>query len=149
MFRGEYSHSIDDKGRVIIPVKYREKLGARFYATRGADNCVCLYPCAEWEKIESQLCSLVTTKPKERAFVRMMTSSVADCEINGQGRVTLPPHLRAYAGLQKDVTLIGNLTHVELWDKTAWELYNESLRQLGEMPETWLDTLASDLEIRL
>ncbi|MDR1604952.1 MAG: division/cell wall cluster transcriptional repressor MraZ [Gracilibacteraceae bacterium] len=140
MFRSTFEHTIDEKGRVIIPTKFREELGARFFAARGPENCIYLYPCAEWEKIESQLCALVTTKPKERAFVRLMMSSVADCETNAQGRVTLPPHLRGHARLRKNVVLFGALTHVEVWDSELWAAYceeNGTVEQLG-----------TDLEIR-
>jgi MraZ protein len=141
MFRGEYIHAIDDKGRLIIPAKFREELGTQFFATRGPDNSVYLYPCAEWEKIESQLCALPTAKPKERAFVRLMMSSVTDCEMNAQGRVTLPAQLRSHAFLQKDVMIIGNLRHLELWDCARWEDYKTAQGELEQQ--------SSDLDIRL
>jgi MraZ protein len=141
MFGGNYFHSIDDKGRIVIPVKYREELGSQFYAVRGMDKCVSLYSCAKWEEIESQLSGLATTRPKERGFVRLMMASVSDCEMNAQGRVTLPPHLRSIANLQKDVVVAGAGTHVEIWDKERWDIYNV---EQGEFEE-----LAKDFDVKL
>jgi MraZ protein len=135
MFRSEYYHSLDDKGRIIIPARFRAELGGNFFATRGAENCVYLYPCAEWEKIETQLSELPTSKYDERAFVRSIISGVAECEMTAQGRVLLPATLRDHAFLTKDVAVVGALRHVEIWDAPRWKAYNEELHNGGRFEE--------------
>jgi MraZ protein len=120
MFMGEYSHSIDEKGRLIIPSRFRDELGARFVLTRGLDGCLAVYPMTEWEKLEEKLSSLPLTNKSARTITRFLVSAAAQCELDKQGRILVPGALREYAGLEKDVVLTGNLERIEIWDKTKW-----------------------------
>lgn len=123
MFMGEYQHSLDDKGRIIVPAKFREGLDGRCVVTRGLDQCLFLYPGAEWERLEEKLKQLPLTKGDARAFVRFFFSGATDVELDKQGRIMIPANLREYAGLTKDVVAIGVSTRVELWSKDIWEKY--------------------------
>ena len=124
MFMGQYSHSIDEKGRLIMPSKYREQLGREFIMTRGADGCLSVYPNDEWKKIEERVQEIARINSKEgRRFMRMFFSSAATLELDKQGRTVVPASLRDYAGLKKDVELIGSVTHIEIWDKDKWNEY--------------------------
>ncbi|MDS1029567.1 division/cell wall cluster transcriptional repressor MraZ [Bacillota bacterium LX-D] len=124
MFMGEFQHSIDGKGRLIIPAKFREGLGDSFVMTKGLDNCVFIYPREEWSKLEQKLRKLPFTKSDVRAFVRFLFSGATECELDKQGRVLLPQVLRDHARLEKDVVVIGVSTRVEVWSKEVWEKYN-------------------------
>lgn len=124
MFMGEYRHTIDSKGRLIIPVKFREGLGYSFVATKGLDNCLFLYPREEWSNLEIKLKSLPFTKADARAFVRFFFSGASECELDKQGRILLPPNLREYAGLDKDVVVIGVSNRVEVWSEGGWRVYS-------------------------
>ncbi|WP_371381756.1 division/cell wall cluster transcriptional repressor MraZ [Sporomusa aerivorans] len=140
MFMGEYLHSIDNKGRLILPAKFREELGERFIATKGLDNCLFVYTCAEWAILEEKLKKLPLAKPEARAFVRFFFSGAAELECDKQGRVLLPPNLREHARLDKDVVVIGVSTRIEIWDKTAWEDYNCQISPtVAEIAETLAD----------
>lgn len=120
MFMGEYSHSIDEKGRLIIPSKFRDELGEKFVLTRGLDGCLCVYPQIEWDKLEGKLRSLPLTNKNARTITRFLVSGAAACELDKQGRIMVPGALREYAGLEKDVVLTGNLERIEIWDKAKW-----------------------------
>lgn len=124
MFMGEYEHSIDDKGRLIIPVKFREGLGERFVATKGLDNCLFIYPQAEWQKLEEKLKELPFTRADSRAFTRFFFSGATECELDKQGRILVPANLRSHAKLEKDVVIIGVSTRVEIWSKSVWAEYS-------------------------
>lgn len=120
MFMGEYAHSIDKKGRIIIPAKFREELGDVIIITRGLDGCLSVYTKAQWAIIYEQLMKLPSTKKDARMFVRMMTSKAAECEIDNQGRVLIPSPLCKLAELLKDCMIIGAANHVEIWSKERW-----------------------------
>ena len=120
MFMGEYSHSIDDKGRLIIPSRFREELGNSFVLTRGMDGCICIYPETEWKVLETKLRSLPLTNRSAREIVRFLVSGAAACELDKQGRILVPQALREYAGLEKEVVLAGNLERIEIWNKERW-----------------------------
>ncbi|MDB5083425.1 MAG: cell division/cell wall cluster transcriptional repressor MraZ [Bacilli bacterium] len=124
MFMGEFQHNIDDKGRLIIPAKFRESLGEDFVVTRGLDQCLFVYPQSEWEILEGKLKTLPLTRADARAFSRFFFSGATEGEFDKQGRVTLPTHLRDYAGLQKDCVVIGVSNRVEIWSKEAWGDYS-------------------------
>lgn len=126
---GEYSHSIDDKGRIILPAKFREELGDSFIATKGLEKCIFVYPKAEWSTIETKLKELPLAKAEARAFVRFFFAGAAEIECDKQGRMLLPGTLREYAALSRDVVVIGVLNRIELWDKDAWEAYNADTSQ--------------------
>jgi len=124
MLLGEYQHSLDTKGRITIPSRLREGLGERFVVTKGLDTCLFVYPLAEWAALEEKLRSLPLTRADARAFVRLLFSGAVECEPDKQGRVLLPPNLRAHARLEKDVYLLGVSNRVEIWDKEIWEQYS-------------------------
>ncbi len=122
MFMGEYSHNIDAKGRLIIPAKFREQLGGEFVVTKGLDGCLFVYPNQEWNTIEERFRKQPMTMRKEaRKFVRFFFAGAASLELDKQGRILLPQVLREFAGLKKDVVLVGVMDRVEIWDKTRWE----------------------------
>lgn len=125
MFFGEYQHTIDTKGRVSIPAKYREQLGEQFILTKGLDNCLFIYPMEEWKVMENKLKQLPLTNKDARAFVRFFFSGATECELDNQGRIRIPNNLREYAQLEKDVVMIGVSTRIEIWSLTQWESYNE------------------------
>lgn len=123
MFIGEYEHSIDQKGRVIIPSKFRENLGIKFIVTKGLDNCLFVYPQNEWALLEAKLKTLPLTSREARAFVRFFFSGATECEIDKQGRILIPTNLREHASLDKDVVIIGVSNRVEIWSKDKWINY--------------------------
>lgn len=125
MFIGEYQHSVDPKGRVIIPTKLREGLGEKFIVTKGLDHCLFAYPQNEWSLLEEKLKTLPLTSKDARSFVRFFFSGATECEVDKQGRALLPLSLREHASLDKDVVLIGVSTRVEIWSREKWEEYTE------------------------
>ena len=123
MFIGEYSHSIDNKGRIQIPVKLRQELGQGAVVTRGIDKCLFLYPRPAWLKLADKLSKLPIGKASTRAFARMMLAGAMDVEIDNQGRMLVPDYLRHYAGLKKSVVVAGLYSRLELWDEASWNSY--------------------------
>lgn len=121
---GEYLHTIDGKGRLIVPAKFREALGERFIATKGLDHCLFVYPLDEWKILEEKLRALPFTQPDARAFVRFFFSGATECELDKQGRILLPANLREYAQLDKDVVLVGVSSRVEIWSQGLWADYS-------------------------
>ena len=136
MLIGEYNHTLDTKGRVIVPSRFREELGEVFVITRGLDNCLFLYPPREWSKLENELKNLPFTRSEARAFMRMFFSGASEVEIDKQGRILIPHILRDHASLKKEVVFIGVSNRAELWSKEAWEEYssksNLSFEQIAE-----------------
>ena len=124
MFYGDYQHSVDTNGRVIIPSKFRDGLGEKFILTKGLDNCLFAYSSEEWTNLETKLRSLPFTDKDVRAFVRFFFAGATECELDKQGRILIPQNLREYASLEKDVYIIGVSTRVEVWDKGKWENYS-------------------------
>ena len=120
--RGEYQHNIDAKGRLIVPIKLREALGEHFVIFKGLDNCINVYSQEKWAAFEQQLAAL----PSKARKVQRFFSANFECEPDAQGRILIPQTLREYAGLRKDVTVIGMIDHVEIWDSAAWKAYNDS-----------------------
>ena len=123
MFMGEYEHSLDAKGRLFLPAKFREQLGERFVITKGLDNCLFVYTRQEWKLLEEKLHKLPLAKKEARAFVRFFFSGATEAEPDKQGRVLLPQSLRTHAALEKDVIVVGVASRIELWDKAKWEAY--------------------------
>ena len=121
MFMSEYNHSIDAKGRVIVPVKFRESLGNEFVVTQGLDGCFFVFPNEEWNTFEEKLKSLPMSNKDARKFVRFFLAGAATVELDKQGRILLPPMLREFAALEKDVVVVGVGNRVEIWDKNRWE----------------------------
>ena len=120
---GEYRHSIDDKGRLTLPARIREELGPCFVVTKGLENCLFVYPQAEWAVLEAKLRALPVTQKDARAFARLFFSGAAECRPDAQGRVLLPAPLRAYAGLEHEGVIIGVSSRVEVWQPEAWERF--------------------------
>lgn len=125
MFLGEYQHSLDTKARIIIPARFREQLGEKFVATKGLDNCVFLYPMNEWQAIEAKLRSLPLTRADVRSFVRFFFSGAAELEFDKQGRTVLSVNLRDYAGIDRDVVVIGVGNRIEIWAVDKWAEYTD------------------------
>lgn len=124
MFMGEFQHTIDAKGRLIVPHKFRNALGEHFVATKGLDSCLFIYPMDEWRQLEEKLKALPITSADARAFVRFFFSRATECELDKQGRILLPANLREYAKLEKDVVLLGVSNRVEIWSREEWEAYS-------------------------
>ncbi|WP_101912678.1 division/cell wall cluster transcriptional repressor MraZ [Megasphaera vaginalis (ex Bordigoni et al. 2020)] len=123
MFMGEYSHSIDTKGRVIMPAKFREELGLSFVVTRGLEGCLSVYTKEAWEQLAQAMKKLQASKENVRAFKRFVFGSAAEVEFDKQGRILLPGALRDYAKLSKDVVVLGTGDKIEIWSKAAYEEY--------------------------
>lgn len=123
MFLGTYSPRLDDKGRLILPAKFREQLEAGVVVTRGQDRCLYVFPVAEFERLAEQLRQAPVTSKQARDYLRVFLSGASDEALDKQGRVTIPPVLRTYAGLDRDCAVIGAGQRVEIWDLEAWERY--------------------------
>lgn len=121
MFMGEYNHTIDTKGRLIIPSKFRESLGEEFVVTKGLDGCLFVYGNEEWSKFEEKLTTLPLTSTDARKFVRFFLAGAASVELDKQGRILLPANLRTHANLEKDTVLIGVASRIEIWSKERWD----------------------------
>lgn len=126
MFIGEYHHSLDSKGRLSVPVKFRAELGSSAIVTKGLDACLFVYPKEEWLKMTEKLAQLPVASSSARSFSRMLLSGAMEVEIDKQGRALLPAYLRDYAGIEGDVVATGVLNRVELWDKLAWSDYRKN-----------------------
>ena len=122
MFSGEYYHSIDAKGRLIIPAKLREELGDKFVITKGYDgNCLSILPMKAWEEFENKLAMVPKNNKAGQKLVRYFTTGASKCELDKQGRVLIDQKLREHAGLDKEVVLAGVLERVEIWDRETYE----------------------------
>lgn len=140
MFMGEYQHTIDDKGRMIVPAKFRDTLGQTFIVTRGLDNCLFVYPTKEWSVLEQKLKALPLMKSDARAFTRFFFSGATECELDKQGRVNIPNNLREHARLDKDCIVIGVSNRVEVWSKDIWDQYaQQSESSFNEIAEKLVD----------
>lgn len=118
---GDYTHTIDAKGRVIIPSKFREILGEHFIITKGFDNALTIYSTASWEELEEKLAQMSMINSDARIVRRMIVGSASEVEPDKQGRIILSPSQREYAKIDKEVVFSGNLDHVEVWSKEEWE----------------------------
>lgn len=126
MFMGEYHHTIDEKGRLIIPSKFREELGEKFIITRGIENCLFVYSLESWNSITNKLESLPFTKKDARQFVRFFLSGATTAEFDKQGRVNITSPLITYANLQKDCVIIGTGDRLEIWSDNDWNAFFDS-----------------------
>lgn len=120
MFMSEYNHTIDAKGRLIVPSKFREALGDEFVVTKGLDGCLFVYPNDEWKSFEEKLGELPLTNMNARKFARFFLAGAVTCEVDKQGRILLPAVLREFAALEKDVVLVGVSRRIEIWSKERW-----------------------------
>lgn len=136
MFIGEFHHTIDDKGRIIIPSKFREKLGNQFIITRGIDNCLFVYSYDDWMNITNKLNSLPFTKRDARVFNRFFLSGATDVELDKQGRVNISSPLISYANLTKDCVIIGTGDRLEIWAKESWDnFFNSTKDNMSDIAE--------------
>lgn len=141
MFIGEYQASIDDKGRIAIPAKFRQLLKTKVVVTRGLDNSLFLYNMDEWKKLASKLASLPISTANTRAFSRLMLAGAMDCEVDKQGRITLPGYLKEFAKIQKRAVVAGLYNRIEIWSEELWQAYkvqteaasNSIAEQLGSL----------------
>ena len=136
MLIGEYHHNIDEKGRLIIPSKFRDEIGKEFIVTRGLDGCLFIYSKGQWEKIVSKLQTLPFTKKDARTFNRFFLSSATVCEFDRQGRINIPSNLINYANIQKECTIIGVNDRLEVWSSDKFDtLIEENLSAIDEVAE--------------
>lgn len=141
MFIGEYTHNLDEKGRLAVPKKFRDQLERGAVVTRGLDDCLFLYTKDEWEKLAQKLASLPFSQANTRAFARLMLAGAMDVSLDKQGRVILPDYLRTYATIEKSVVVAGLYNRLEIWNEKKWREYttateasrNEIAEQLGEL----------------
>lgn len=141
MFIGEYQASIDEKGRIAIPAKFRALLKGSVVVTRGLDNSLFLYTLPEWKKLAEKLAGLPLSQANSRAFARLMLAGAVDCELDKQGRIILPAYLKDFAKVQKKVVFAGLYNRVEVWSEELWTKYkaetekqsNAIAEQLGEL----------------
>ena len=129
MFIGEHNHSIDEKGRLQVPGKWRSKLAEGAVITKGFDGSLKFYPVAEWQGIAEKLSALPQSEPSARAYVRQTLAGAVDVELDKLGRVIIPQYLRQYAHLNKQVTLAGLHNHIEVWDQEKWNRYQSGIDQ--------------------
>jgi len=136
MLLGEYKHSLDIKGRVAIPAKFREELNAGAIITRGLDKCLFIFGTKEWESLVQKLLSLPLAQSNSRAFVRLMLAGASQVDFDNQGRILIPEYLRRYAGLKKQVVIAGLYSRMEIWDEENWENYKTKTESAsGEIAE--------------
>lgn len=138
MFLGEFAHTIDDKGRLTIPAKFRDELESGVVITRGLDGCLWAYPRYEWEQLAEKIAKIPTTSQAARNFARFMFSSAFDSIPDRQGRVVIPQNLREYAGIQGEASIIGVMNRVEVWNPTRW---TDVFSKVEEDPEAIVSQL--------
>ena len=134
MFMGEYNHTIDTKGRLIVPSKFREQLGNEFVVTKGLDGCLFVYSNDEWQRIEESLREKPLTSKDARKFLRFFFAGACNCEVDKQGRILLPANLREYAGIEIDVVSVVVFSRVEIWSKDRY-MDNSDFEDMDEIAE--------------
>ena len=141
MLMGEFHHNIDDKGRLILPAKFREELGEEFVITRGLEECLFVYSKDEWSKITSRLNNLPFTKKDARSFMRFFLSGAAAMIFDKQGRINITSSLISYAGLKKDCVVIGVGSRIEIWDEEKWnDFYTTNKEAMSNIAENLFDS---------
>ncbi|KQQ67696.1 division/cell wall cluster transcriptional repressor MraZ [Pseudomonas sp. Leaf127] len=150
MFRGANAINLDAKGRLAMPSRYRDELdsrsGGQLIVTIDAiDPCLCIYPLSEWELIEAKLRELATFREENRRLQRLLIGNAVDLELDGSGRLLVPPRLRVHAKLDKRVMLVGQLNKFQVWDEDAWNALAEAdlaaIQQPGAMPDDLRDLI--------
>ena len=142
MFMGEFHHNIDDKGRLVIPNKFRLELGERFIITRGLEKCLYAYSMTEWNNIVTKLKQLPFTKKDARTFIRSFFSGAAECEFDRQGRINITSPLVSYADLTKECVVIGANDRLEIWGKANWDnFFEENSEKLEDIAENLFNEL--------
>ncbi|MDO8470284.1 MAG: division/cell wall cluster transcriptional repressor MraZ [bacterium] len=141
MLLGEYKHTVDSKGRIAVPAKFRDAFVAGAIITRGLDRSLFIFSMVEWEALAKKLVALPIAQGNSRAFARLMLAGAMDVKLDQQGRILIPDYLREYAGIGKQVVLAGLMSRIEVWDADAWQAYkaktesasDEIAEQLGEL----------------
>lgn len=126
MFMGEYNHTVDAKGRLIVPSRFREQLGDEFVVTKGLDGCLFVYENTDWKELEEKLKNLPLTNANARKITRFFLAGATLCEVDKQGRILLPSVLREFAGIEKDAVMVGVGNRIEIWSKESWTSANIS-----------------------
>lgn len=132
MFIGEYSHSIDDKGRVSVPVKFRDELAVGCILTRGLDGCLWVYSTEEWAKIAENIAGMPVTQKNARSFARFILSGAMDMKIDKAGRINLPKYLADYAEIKSKVVITGMHNRLEIWSAEKWQSFKEEMESNSE-----------------
>lgn len=145
MFLGEFAHSIDNKGRLAIPAKFRLRLGEGAVVTRGLDGCLVIYPAEEWQGFAEKLDKLPSTQPDVRNYKRFIFSGATECDFDRQGRVLIPAFLREYAGLGETAVVIGQYSKVEIWNQERWDATRPKVEEDGEAIAERLSGLGLDI----
>ena len=136
MFMGEFHHNIDEKGRLIIPSKFRNELGNKFIVTRGIEKCLFVYSLEEWNNIVSKLKELPFTRKDARTFMRMFLSGATECELDNNGRINIPAPLTTYANISKEVVVIGVNERLEIWSNDSFEnFFNDNIDNFDDIAE--------------
>ncbi len=132
MFIGEYTHSVDQKGRIAVPAKFRLELTRGAVITRGLDNCLFIYTKKEWQKLADKMTTMPIGQKNSRAFARLMLAGAMDVELDIQGRVVIPEYLRKFAAIQKQAVVAGLYNRIEIWDESKWQAYKTSTEKNSE-----------------
>lgn len=132
MFIGEFKHSIDEKGRVSLPAKFRAELASGCVITRGLDKCLWVYPMNEWEKLAEKISELPLTQKNARSFSRLMLAGASDTDLDRVGRINLPSYLRDYANIKKDVVVVGIYSRIEIWPADVWADFKKQMEESGD-----------------
>ena len=135
MLAGSFEHKLDNKGRLVLPARFRGELGNVVVATIGFEHCIILYTVSRWQDFEGKLNTLPSFKKSTRDLRRALFSNAMEQEIDSAGRIILPPALRNYGGINQEITVVGVDDHIEIWDSARWKEYNSSLPDLAELSE--------------
>jgi len=141
MFRGSFEHSVDSKGRVSVPSRFRDIIAERYEGklvlTMDFDKCIMVYPLEEWERVEEKIKSLPQSQKEVKDYTRFVFSNATECELDKQGRILIPPPLREGARISKSVMVVGILNKMEIWDKGAWDTRkSQTGDKIGEVLST-------------
>ena len=142
MFIGEYHHSVDDKGRLIIPSKFRDELGTKFIITRGIENCLFVYSLDSWNEIVRKIESLPFTKKDARTFARFFLSGASEAEFDKQGRINITSPLISYANITKECVVIGTGDRLEIWSEESWnDFFTSAKDSMSDIAENLFESV--------
>lgn len=127
MFTGEYRHSVDDKGRIAVPARFRAQLAGGAYVSRWIDGCLAIFPAAAWDELAAKVAGLPIADPGSRAFARFLFGGAVEAELDRQGRILVPAYLREWAGLGTEAVVLGARDHAEIWAPERWEAVRREL----------------------
>lgn len=139
MFLGDYQHTLDAKGRVSLPAKFRAELTGKIVVVNGLDECLYIYPADEYANFLEGLIAEEDFEPRKRRIRRFFTAGAVEVELDSAGRVSIPPKLRSYAGLNKDVAVTGNGNRIEIWAAEAWDSYSEAGESIEDLARELAD----------